>query len=430
MGSPESEDWRSNDETQHRVTLASFYMAKFEVTQKQWLEITGKNPSNFTGDNLPVESITWLEAIEFCNTLSKRDGRTPVYTIRDGSDTITWNRSASGYRLPTEAEWEYAARAGSTTPFYSRKVPGADDVNFYGHYPYQIEQNYFNDEVLETRPGVYRAKTLDVGNFKPNPNGLYDIYGNVGEWCFDYYGDYGKDVQINPAGATEGTRRIYRGGGWNDFGKNLRSAYRAAMSQNNCAYNVGLRLVCNADDSVKENVTTREVAKTGSKQSAGSGKGLIIFYSWSGNTRAAAREISRQTGFDSIELELVKPYSTDYNTVLNQAQSDQHKQVRPALKTKIDSKKWAKYDTILLGYPNWWASIPMPIATLLESYDFSGKTIMPFCSHGGGRFGQSLTAISKLAPKATLTEGLSIHYSGGASLSKDVEKWLKKCKIK
>ena len=134
MGSPESEDWRSNDESQHSVTLASFYMAKFEVTQKEWREITGKNPSNFTGDKLPVESITWLEAIEFCNALSKRDGRTPVYTITDGGNTVTWNRSANGYRLPTEAEWEYAARAGSTTPFYSRKVPGAEDVNFYGHY--------------------------------------------------------------------------------------------------------------------------------------------------------------------------------------------------------------------------------------------------------------------------------------------------------
>ena len=235
MGSPESEDWRSNDETQHHVTVASFYMAKFEVTQKEWREITGKNPSNFTGDKLPVESITWLEAIEFCNALSKRDGRTPVYTIADGGNTVTWNRSANGYRLPTEAEWEYAARAGSTTPFYSRKVPGAEDVNFYGHYPYQIEQNYFNDEVLETRPSIYRGKTLDVGSFKANPNGLFDIYGNVGEWCFDYYGYYGPSTGsgtvgvTNPAGASEGTRRVYRGGGWNDFGKNLRSAYRAAL---------------------------------------------------------------------------------------------------------------------------------------------------------------------------------------------------------
>ncbi|MBQ9630035.1 MAG: SUMF1/EgtB/PvdO family nonheme iron enzyme [Treponema sp.] len=433
MGSPESEDWRSNDEKQHNVSVSSFYMAKYEVTQKEWRDVMGKNPSNFAGDKLPVESITWLEAIEFCNALSRRNGRNPVYTVRDGGKIVSWNRSANGYRLPTEAEWEYAARAGSSTPFYSRKVPGADDVNFYGHYPYQIEQNYFNDKVLETRPGVYRGTTVAVGSFAANPNGLYDIYGNVGEWCFDYYGDYSASANTtnrtttNPSGASEGTRRVYRGGGWNDFGKNLRSAYRAALPQEHSAYNVGLRLVCNADDSVKGTITTTEIStasKSNSKVASGKGKALIIYYSWSGNTRGAAREIARQTGFDSIELELVKPYSSNYNTVLNEAQRDQHRQARPALKTKITPEKWAEYDTIVLGYPNWWASIPMPIATLLESYDFSGKTIMPFCSHGGGRFGQSLTAISKLAPNAHITVGLSVHYSGGRSLSKDVENGL------
>ena len=96
MGSPASEDWRSNDEEQHLVRVAPFYMAKYEVTQKLWREVTGKNPSNFSGDNLPVESVTWLEAVEFCNALSRRDGRTPAYTVADGGATVTWNRAASG----------------------------------------------------------------------------------------------------------------------------------------------------------------------------------------------------------------------------------------------------------------------------------------------------------------------------------------------
>ena len=89
-----------------------------------------------------------------------------------------------------------------------------------------------------------------------------------------------------------------------------------------------------------------------------------------------------------------------------------------------------EYDTILLGYPNWWASIPMPIATFLENYDFSGKTILPFCSHGGGRFGQSLTAIAKLVPQAVIAPGLSVHYSGGSGLSDDVRNWLESQGIK
>jgi len=118
----------------------------------------------------------------------------------------------------------------------------------------------------------------------------------------------------------------------------------------------------------------------------------------------------------------VEPYSADYNTVLMEAQEDQHNQARPELAGHVENMD--DYDTILLGYPNWWASIPMPIASFLEEYDFSGKRIIPFCSHGGGRFGQSLTAIAKLSPDANMGEGLSVHYSGGATLSEDIQKWL------
>lgn len=139
-------------------------------------------------------------------------------------------------------------------------------------------------------------------------------------------------------------------------------------------------------------------------------------------TRGVAEEIQAHTGADLFEIELVNPYSTDYNTVLDQAQHDQNIQARPELSNHVEN--FEQYDTILLGYPNWWASIPMPIASFLEEYDFAGKTIIPFCSHGGGRFGQSLTAITKLAPDAVMGEPLSIHYSGGSSLSDDVEEWL------
>lgn len=154
------------------------------------------------------------------------------------------------------------------------------------------------------------------------------------------------------------------------------------------------------------------------------GKTLVVFYSWGGNTRAIARQIHQKVGGDLVDLELVKPYSTNYNTCLDEAQNDQRIDARPALKTKIANM--AQYDTVFIGYPNWWATIPMPIATLLDEYDFSGKTILPFCSHGGGRLGQSVTDIAKLAPGARVKEALSVHYGGGSSLSGDIDAWLVK----
>lgn len=416
MGSPESEPWRGSDEARHAVTVSDFYMSVYEVSQAEYREITGETPSNFSGDDLPVENISWLDAVKFCNAKSEKENLAPAYKI-DGNK-VTWERSADGYRLPTEAEWEYACRAGTTTPFNTENSISAEEANYYGHYPYEIEDNYFSQGNLTTKPGQYRQTTVAVNRFSPNKFGLYNMHGNVGEWVWDIYGEYGTEAQTDPTGAESGNLRVYRGGGWNDFAKNMRSAYRATLDENKGSFNIGIRLVRNA---VKG---TGSVGGTEANNSESSGeKILIAFFSWGGNTRGIANEIQSQTGADIFEIELVNPYSDDYNTVLDEAQRDQNVQARPEIKNKVEN--FAQYDTIILGYPNWWASIPMPIASFLEEYDFSGKTIIPFCSHGGGRFGQSLTAIAKLAPDSVMGEGLSVHYSGGASLSDDVSEWLK-----
>ena len=115
MGSPENELQRNEDETQHSVTVSDFYIGKYEVTQKEYQEVTGENPSYFKGEDLPVENVTWYDAINYCNLLSEKQGLEPVYEIN--RENVTWNKEKNGYRLPTEAEWEYAGRAGTTTVF-------------------------------------------------------------------------------------------------------------------------------------------------------------------------------------------------------------------------------------------------------------------------------------------------------------------------
>lgn len=413
MGSPESEPWRGSDETQHQVSVSSFYMSRYEVTQELYEQVMGSNPSNFHGARLPVENISWLDAVNFCNALSLRDGRTPVYQI--SGSTVTWDRSADGYRLPTEAEWEYACRAGSTEPFNIPVSPGDQTANFYAHYPYGIEENYFSQQNLTVKPGYYRQTTVDVGSFEPNAYGLYDMHGNVGEWVYDVYGPYDTAAQSDPTGQENGQRRVYRGGGWNDFAKNLRSAYRAALDQDKHAFNLGLRLVLNAAGVVS-------TAAAGSDSTAAPNRLLVAYFSWSGNTRGIAEEIARQTGANLFEITMMEPYSSDYNEVLRQAQQAQRRQDRPPLASRVEN--FSYYQVILLGYPNWWASIPMPIASFLESYDFAGKRILPFCSHGGGRMGQSISAITKLVPEADISDPLSVRYSGGGSLSSDITAWL------
>lgn len=418
MGSPETESWRGSDETEHSVTVDDFYMGSCEVTQTEYTELMGENPSSFSGGDLPVDNVTWYEAIAYCNARSEADGLTSAYII-DGQN-VSWDRSADGYRLPTEAEWEYACRAGTETPFNTENSISAEEANYFGHYPYLIEENYFEQDNLETQPGEYRQTTVPVGSFAPNQWGLYDMHGNVEEWCWDYYGAYNTEPQTNPSGPVSGTLRVNRGGGWNDFAKHIRSAYRSSMPGDNSSYNLGFRLARGAVNNELVSGTAENIINT--EETSGENRILIAYFSWGGNTEGIAQQIQEIAGGDLFEIECVTPYSSDYNTVLEEAQRDQNIQARPELKTHVEDMD--QYDTIILGYPNWWASIPMPVASFLEEYDFSGKTILPFCSHGGGRFGQSLTAISKLIPDASIKEGLPVSYSGGADLPEEITEWL------
>jgi formylglycine-generating enzyme required for sulfatase activity len=237
MGSPATELERVKDELQHRVTVSDFYLAKSEVTQKEYRALTGNNPSNSQGGNLPVENVTWFDAVRYCNARSVQEGLTPAYTIQ--GDNVTWNRNSDGYRLPTEAEWEYACRAGTATPFNTGNNISDSQANFNNNYGY-------NNDASGRITGGYRQKTVAVNSFSPNQFGLFDMHGNVWEWCWDWYGAYGTAARTNPAGSEAGTLRVNRGGGWNDFPRHLRSAYRATTPPNNTSFNIGFRLARNA----------------------------------------------------------------------------------------------------------------------------------------------------------------------------------------
>lgn len=151
---------------------------------------------------------------------------------------------------------------------------------------------------------------------------------------------------------------------------------------------------------------------------------LIAYFSHSGNTRAIADQIHEGIGGDVFEIVSVDPYPRNYNAVVEQAQKELRAEYRPKLKTKVENM--GSYQTVFVGYPNWWGTVPMPVATFLEEADFSGKTVVPFCTHEGSRLGRSVTDIKKLCPQSTVLEGLAIRGGGVNRAEKEVAEWLRK----
>ena len=217
MGSPSSERNREDDERQHRVTLTkAFWLGKYEVTQSQWKAVMGNNPSHFTGNDLPVEKVSWEDAMAFCRKLNQMDSNKPRGYV---------------YGLPTEAQWEYACRAGTTTATAFGDSLSSREANFDGNYPYGGASK-----------GPDLKRTTAVGSYRPNAWGFYDMHGNVWEWCQDWYGDYPGGRVTDPVGFSSGADRVERGGSWVNFGRFCRSAYRFGDDPGDRYNNLGFRL--------------------------------------------------------------------------------------------------------------------------------------------------------------------------------------------
>ena len=225
MGALEDdEDAYGNEKPRHKVTLTrDFLMGKYAVTQVLWQSVMGSNPSHFKGANRPVECVSWFDCVDFCNKLSQQEGLEPVYTINDQEVTCDWN--ANGYRLPTEAEWEYSARGGE----YHR-YSGSDKV---------IEVGWIGFSSNETHP---------VGQKKPNGFGLYDMSGNVMEWCWDRHdGTSYRGGQTDPTGPDidslrRPNGRVRRGGNWWRDASFARTSSRLYEDPTSCFNVLGFRL--------------------------------------------------------------------------------------------------------------------------------------------------------------------------------------------
>ncbi len=239
----------------HTVSVSGFYMDKYEVTFERYdvfCTATGRTKPSDSGwgrKRRPIINVSWYDAIEFCNWRSRQEGLTPCYTInknvKDSNnltkyDTVKWkiicNWSANGYRLPTEAEWEYAARErGKKVRFGNGKnIADPSEINFHSHV--SSKKSFSND-------GEFRDKTIPVGSFIPNELGLFDMAGNIWEWCWDWKEDYPRNELKNPKGGISGKYHIVRGGSFDSSPNNSRCTYRSMSRPHNKNFLIGFRCV-------------------------------------------------------------------------------------------------------------------------------------------------------------------------------------------
>ncbi|MCZ8518214.1 MULTISPECIES: formylglycine-generating enzyme family protein [Paenibacillus] len=225
-------------------TLPDFYIGKYEVTQKEWIEVMGSNPSAFKGDRLPVEMVSWYDVVEYCNKRSIKEGLKPYYNTdkhtkdpnnKGDIDTIKWtvtiHAGANGYRLPTEAEWEYAAGGGQMSKSYTYSGSNnADEVSWYWK---NAGNTYLSGDWSWPAIENNKNKTKSIGLQKPNELGIYDMSGNVREWCWNWYGDLD---------SHSGNWRVVKGGGWMGDVSNSEISFRGKFEASGFGPDQGFRV--------------------------------------------------------------------------------------------------------------------------------------------------------------------------------------------